>query len=204
MLSTRQFQASAGGLVWYSKKARYLNKKLYCSRGKRWELWDDHGNDVLWATGRCYNGNISKLNKHMGPLLVVVFFAAVFVFAPLKGALIFCGTILLATVVVQATTSSISKVSVSLTEAFKAIVLSAFFAAVAAFTILSFMVGAPRELINAGSGLGLVALQYGAYVLGFQFALGLTFAHSALVAIVSTLVTSASVWYIAKMASSVS
>lgn len=138
----------------------------------------------------------------MGHLLSVFFFLAVFVLAPLKGALIFAGTVLLASLIVQASSSAISGTSVTLTESFKAIVFSIFFAAVASFTIVSFLIGAPSQLINSGSGLALVALQYGSYVLGFRLALGLTFLHSAMVAIVSTLLTSVSIWYIAKMASS--
>lgn len=138
----------------------------------------------------------------MGHLLVVVFFLAVFVVAPLKGSLVFCGTILFASVIVQATTSAIAQVSVSLTDSFKAIVLSLFFTGVAAFTVVSFIVGAPRALVNGGSLLVLLVLQYGAYVFGFRLALGLTYIHAALVAIVSTLVTSGAIWYIAKMSAS--
>lgn len=136
----------------------------------------------------------------MAYLLVVLFFLALFVVAPLKGALVFSGSLLLASLAVQATSSAVSMVSVSLTEAFKAIVLSLFFTAIAAFTAVSFMVGAPRELLNSGSGLVLLALQYGAYVLGFRMALGLTFAHSAVVAVISTLVTSVAIWFIDRMA----
>ncbi|QPF71949.1 hypothetical protein G8A07_02730 [Roseateles sp. DAIF2] len=135
----------------------------------------------------------------MAPLLTALFFLAVFVIAPLKGALIFCGAILLATLFVQATTSAVSNAGVTLTESFKAIVLSVFFGAIAAFTVMSFMKGAPRELINGGSGLLLLALQHGAYVLGFRLALGLTFLHAFLVATVSTVFTSAAIWYIVKM-----
>lgn len=141
----------------------------------------------------------------MSQLLLVVFFLALFLVAPLKAALLFSGTLLLASLAVQASASAISRVTVSLGEAFKAIVLSVFFSAVAAFTIFSFAIGAPRELIssgNAGSSLGILALQYGAYVLGFRLALGLTVVHAAMVAVVSTLLTSLSVWFIVKMAAS--
>ena len=146
--------------------------------------------------------DLIRICKAMGYLLTVAVFLAVFLLAPLKGALLFCGAILLAALIVQATTSAIAKVNVSLTDSFKAIVLSVFLAAVAAFTIVSFLIGAPLQLITSSGGLALVALQYCFYVLGFRIALGLTFAHAATVAIVSTLLTSISIWYVAKMMSS--
>ncbi len=142
----------------------------------------------------------------MGQLLFVVFFLALFIAAPLKAAAIFSGALLLSTLVVQATTASISRVNVSLTDSFKAIVYSFFFTAVAVFTIYSFMIGAPREVfMNPASlfaaSLPLVLLQYGAYVLGFKVALGLTVVHSCIVAAASTFITSGAIWFIAKMAS---
>jgi hypothetical protein len=136
----------------------------------------------------------------MAQLLVVLFFLALFVVAPLKGAVLFSGAVLLATLAVQATTVAVSRVNVSLSEAFKAIVLALFFSAVAVFTSISFMHGAPRELINGANVLGLNGMLYGAYVLGFRIALDLTFLHAALVAVVSTLVTSTSIWFILRMA----
>jgi hypothetical protein len=136
----------------------------------------------------------------MGQLLVVLFFLALFVVAPLKAAILFSCSILLATLVVQATTATISRVNVSLSESFKAIVLASLFSAIAIFTMISFMSGAPRGLIGNPTGFALLGLQYGAYVLGFRIALGLTFIHAAIVAVVSTLITSTSIWFIAKMA----
>jgi hypothetical protein len=136
----------------------------------------------------------------MGQVLMLCFFLAVLVLAPLKASAIFLGALLLATLVVQATTTTISNVNVSMGSAFKAIVLSLFFSAVAMFTIISFMHGAPRFLVNNLSGMTLMALQYGAYILGFRMALGLTTLHAALVAIASTLITSVSILFIAKMA----
>jgi hypothetical protein len=142
----------------------------------------------------------------MGQLLIVLFFMALFFFAPLKAAAIFTGSVMLASLVVQATTSTISHVNVSLTDAFKALVYSFFFTAIAIFTIFSFMIGAPREVfMNPASimaaGLPLAILQYGAYILGFKIALGLTLLHSVIVAAASTVITSGSIWFIAKMAS---
>lgn len=136
----------------------------------------------------------------MGYLLVVIFFLALFLTLPLKAAVVFCGALLLSTLVVQATTGTVARVKVTLTESFKAIVLSTFFAMVAAFTTVSFLRGAPRDLINDTSGLLLMVLQYTAYVLGFRMALGLIWPHAALVALLSTLITSVSIWFISSMA----
>ena len=140
----------------------------------------------------------------MGPFLVVLFFVALLVFAPIKAAVAILGALLLATLAVQATTATISHVNATLTESFKAIVLAVLFTGIAMFTITSFMVGAPRSMFAnpasmAISGVGLMALQYGSFVMGFRLALGLTFLHSAIVAVVSTAVTSVSIWFIAKM-----
>jgi hypothetical protein len=142
----------------------------------------------------------------MGQLLVVVFFLALFVVAPFKAAALFSGSLLLSTLVVQATTVTISRVKVSLAESFKAIVYSFFFTVVAIFTIYSFMIGGPREVFMNPAAFfvasaPLVLLQYGAYVLGFKVALGLTLLHAIIVAAASTLITSGSIWFIAKMAS---
>lgn len=141
----------------------------------------------------------------MGQLLVIVFFLALFVAIPFKSAALFSGSLLLSTLVVQATTSTISRVNVSLTDSFKAIVYSFFFTVIAVFTIFSFMVGGPREIfVNPASFLAasvpLVLLQYGAYVLGFKVALGLTLLHSIIVAAASTFITSGAIWFITKMA----
>ena len=135
----------------------------------------------------------------MGQFLTILVILAILVVAPLKAAAAILGTVLLSTLVVQTTTSTFSKVNVTLIESFKAIVLSLFFSAVAVFTTISFMRGAPREFLNNLSGMALVAMQYSAYVLGFRIALGLTFFHAAVVAIASTIITSACLWFIGKM-----
>jgi hypothetical protein len=148
------------------------------------------------------NGYISfnLQGLQMPQVLVIVFFLAIFVFAPLKGALVFAGAVLLASLVVQTSTSAISKVNVTITESFKAIVYSLFFSAIAAFTIMSFMRGASASLMTPATGVLLAALQYGGFILGFRVALGLTFVHAALVAFASTIITSSAIWFIAKMA----
>jgi hypothetical protein len=142
----------------------------------------------------------------MGQLLVVVFFLALFIAAPIKVAALFSGSLLLSTLVVQATTASISRVNVTLSDSFKAIVYSFLFTAVAVFTIYSFMIGAPREIFESptaalAASVPLVLLQYGSFVLGFKVALGLTLAHSFIVAAASTLITTGAIWFISKIIS---
>lgn len=141
----------------------------------------------------------------MFQVLMACFFLAMLFLAPLKASVILLGALLLATLVVQATTSTIANVQVTLGSALKAIGLSLFFSAIAIFTIISFIHGAPRFMFNnvggmALSGLALTGLQYGAYILGFRIALGLTMLHAAMVAAVSTLITTMAVWFISKMA----
>lgn len=91
-------------------------------------------------------------------------------------------------------------------SALKAIGLSLFFSAIAVFTIISYMHGAPRFMFDnmgglALSGIALTGLQYGAYILGFRMALGLTTLHAAMVAMASTFITTVAVWFISKMVS---
>jgi hypothetical protein len=139
-------------------------------------------------------------------LLFVGFFLVLFVVAPVKAAGVFLGAFLLAALVVQATAASVCRASVTLADSIKAIVYAFFFAAVAIFTLFSFMVGAPRELLTnpavvAAAGWPLVALQYGAFVLGFKLALGLSFLQACVVSIASTAITSGALWFISRMAS---
>jgi hypothetical protein len=142
----------------------------------------------------------------MGQLLLVVFVIAVLFIAPLKVAGLLIGGLLLSTLVVQATASSVGRTPITLVEAFKALVLSTFFSMVAILTVASFMSGAGIQALREagptaqGLALGLsfdlaaTALLYGAYFLGFRVALGLPFLHSALVAVVSTLIISLCWW----------
>lgn len=141
----------------------------------------------------------------MTQALMACFFLAVLFLAPLKASAILIGALLLATLVVQATTSAISHVQVTMGSALKAIGLSLFFSVVAVFTIISYMHGAPRFMFDsvgglALSGMALTGLQYGAYILGFRMALGLTTLHAAMVAVASTFITTMAVWFISKMA----
>lgn len=141
----------------------------------------------------------------VGQLLLIVFFLALFVVAPVKAAAIFAGAVLLASLVVQRTAASVAQTPVSLSDSFKAIVYALFFSAVALFTQFSFMKGASKELFAnpaaiAVVGWPLIAMQYGAYLLGFKIALGLTFLQSAVVAIASTVITSGAIWLISALA----
>lgn len=141
----------------------------------------------------------------MGQLLFVLFFLALFVVAPTKVAAIICGALLLAALVVQAAAAGVTRSSVSLGDSVKAIVYAVFFSAVAAFTIFSFVLGAPRELFtNPASvtalGWPLIALQYGAFVLGFKMALGLTFVQAAVVSLASTAIATGALWFIGRLA----
>jgi hypothetical protein len=140
----------------------------------------------------------------MGSILSALFFVGLFVLAPFKFAAIFTCALLFSSLVIKATAASISHVEVPLTDAFKALVYSFFFSFLAILTIFSFLKGAPREVFMSPTsivaiGWPLVFLQYGAYVLGFKIALGVTLLHSILVAAVSTAITSGSIWLIGAM-----
>jgi hypothetical protein len=135
----------------------------------------------------------------MAQVLIVLFFLVLFMALPLKSALLFSGAVLLATLSVQASTMTVARVQVSLSESFKAIVLALFFTVIGSFTIMSFMRGGPTALMLSPFSWGLVVVQYGGFVLGFRMALGLTLGYAALVAAVSTAFISGVIWFITRM-----
>ncbi|HEX5310792.1 hypothetical protein [Aquabacterium sp.] len=141
----------------------------------------------------------------MGTVLVGLSFLVLFLIAPIKVTAIVCGSLLLCALVVQATTTTLSRVNVTLSDSFKAIIYSFFFSIIAFFTIFSFLIGGPREIfMNPASAraaaIPLILLQQGAYILGFKLALGLTLIHAFIVAVASSFITSGAFWFILTMA----
>lgn len=107
--------------------------------------------------------------------------------ASLKVTLAMALSLLLITSVIRYSAQAISGASVSFGDAFKAIGTSIVFLVIAIVTLLSFLAG---NGVHRISGLPVLAVLGGflsAYVLGFKFSLGISFARSAVVAFIATL-----------------
>lgn len=102
--------------------------------------------------------------------------------------------LLIASMTAQATARSLSGVRVSIAAAFRALVLTFLLSMLAAFTVMSFMHGAPPEFASTLTHPGANVLTFGAYVLGFRMGLGLQWGHAAIVAAMSSLIIGACAW----------
>ena len=134
---------------------------------------------------------VQKDHMHY-PLFVVAFTFFAFL-APLKVTLITCATLLMITTVVKISAQSVVGLSFSFGEAFKAVALSFFFLVVALFTLFSFSIGTQAQ-ISGLPVLGVLAGFFSAYILGFKWGLGTTFGASAVIALISTLISTLFLW----------
>ena len=101
--------------------------------------------------------------------------------------------LVLVTGVVSITARMAAGIAPSLIESAKAVALSFFFLAIALFTLIGFFLGAGATVMGAimtllASWLAPVFF-FSAYVLGYKFSLGISFSASAIVAVVSTIVS---------------
>lgn len=127
-------------------------------------------------------------------LLFVGFFLFFAFIAPLKVTLLSCVLVIVATLVVTFAAKAIANVAPTVGESFKAVALSFFFGVIALFTLVSFSHGTG---ITSFTGLPAVAVfcaLLASYVLGFKVALRTGFLASALIALVSTVVSGALIW----------
>jgi hypothetical protein len=117
-----------------------------------------------------------------------LFFAFI---APLKITLAACLMLLLVTTAVRFTTRAVAGVASSYGETAKAMALSFFFVVIAFFTLLSFSKGTGVTQFTGLAGYLVFFAFLGAYVLGFKLSLGLSFVASSVVAVVSTVASTA-------------
>lgn len=115
-----------------------------------------------------------------------LFFAFI---APVKTTLAVCLLLLLVTSVIRFTVHAVAGVRNSYAQTFKAVGLSFFFLAVAIFTLLSFAKGTGMTQFTGLAGHVVFFAFLASYVLGFKLSLDLTFSASAIVATVSTAVS---------------
>lgn len=112
-----------------------------------------------------------------------LFFAFI---APMKVTLATCVLLLLVTTIIRYATKAVAGVESSYGEAAKAMALSFFFLVLAFFALLSFAKGTGVTQFTGLAGHLVFMAFFASYVLGFKVSLGLSFAPSAIVAIVST------------------
>ena len=113
--------------------------------------------------------------------------------APLKVTLATCLLLLIIPTVVKISAQSVVGLDFSFGEAFKAVALSFIFISVALFTLVSFVIGTSAHISGLPS-LAVLAGIFSAYVLGFSLALGTTFGASAVIALISTVVSGLLLW----------
>lgn len=126
-----------------------------------------------------------------------VLFTSAFLFlafiAPLKATLLTAAVLLIVTTVVKISAESVVGLDFSYGEAFKAVGLSFFFLGIALFTLVSFSFGTGAQIYGLPA-LAVIAGIFSAYILGFKFGLGTTFGASAVIALISTLISSLFLW----------
>jgi hypothetical protein len=117
-----------------------------------------------------------------------LFFAFI---APLKVTLATCAMLLIVTTVIRFTTRTVAGVESSYGEAAKAMGLSFFFVVIAFFVLLSFSKGTGVAQFTGLAGYLVFAAFLLSYVLGFKLSLGLPLGASAIVAVISTVASTA-------------
>ena len=94
----------------------------------------------------------------------------------------------LVTGIVSITTRMVAGTEPSLIDSAKAVALSFFLLAIALVTLFSFLFGTGATISGLASWL-VVAAFFSAYVLGYKISLGIHFTASAIIAVVSTIVS---------------
>ena len=126
-----------------------------------------------------------------------IFFAFM---APLKLTIAVCALVLFVTVVVKISAQVVSGVSPTLGESFKSVFYASLLVALALLAFVSFSSG---PAVHHVEGLPAVAVMVGlfvAYTLGFQIGIGTSFGASAVVALISTLLSGAILWSVKGLA----
>lgn len=112
-----------------------------------------------------------------------IFFVAI---APIKTTITLVALTFLVLFVVKISTKIVTDNNVSLTEAFKAVGLSLFFACIAIFTLTSFSSTTGIHSFKDAAAIVITGLLFSSYIAGFSVALGTKFGSSAVIAAIST------------------
>jgi hypothetical protein len=126
-----------------------------------------------------------------------VFFAFM---APLKLTIAVCALVLFVTVVVKISAQVVGGVSPTLGESFKSVFYASLLVALALLAYMSFFAAAGIHHVNGTPALLAMVGLFVAYTLGFQIGIGTSFGASAVVALISTLLSGAILWSVKGLA----
>ncbi|MDP9895523.1 hypothetical protein J2W32_004621 [Variovorax boronicumulans] len=121
----------------------------------------------------------------------LIFFAFM---TPLKLAIAVCALVLFVTVVVKVSAQVVAGVSPSLGESFKSVFYASLLVALVLLAYMSFSSGTGIHHVAGLPAIAVMAGLFVAYTLGFQIGIGTSFGASAVVAIISTLLSGAILW----------
>jgi len=126
-----------------------------------------------------------------------IFFAFM---APLKLTIAVCALVLFVTVVVKISTQVVAGVSPTLGESFKSVFYASLFVALVLLAYMSFFAGTGIHHVDGTPALLAMAGLFVAYTLGFQIGIGTSFGASAVVALISTLLSGSILWSVKGLA----
>ena len=126
-----------------------------------------------------------------------IFFAFM---APLKLTIAVGALVLFVTVVVKISTQVVAGVSPTLGESFKSVFYASLFVALALLAYMSFFAGTGIHHVDGTPALLAMAGLFVAYTLGFQIGIGTSFGASAVVALISTLLSGSILWSVKGLA----
>ncbi|HEX7866994.1 MAG TPA: hypothetical protein VF555_18720 [Variovorax sp.] len=128
----------------------------------------------------------------------VVFFAFI---APLKLAVTVCALVLVVTVAVKVSAQVVAGASPTLGEAFRPVFYASLLVALVLLAFMSFSSGTGVHHIDGWPAVAVLSGLFVAYTLGFQIGIGTSFGASAVVALISTLLSGAILWSVKNLAS---
>ncbi|MET3183746.1 UNVERIFIED_ORG: hypothetical protein ABIC43_006938 [Variovorax guangxiensis] len=134
----------------------------------------------------------------------LLFIGAILFFAfmtPLKLAVAVCALVLVVTVVVKVSAQVVAGNSPTLGESFKSVFYASLLVALALLAFMSFSSGTGVHHVDGWPTVAVLAGLFVAYTLGFQIGIGTSFGASAVVALISTLVSGAILWSVKNLAS---
>lgn len=133
----------------------------------------------------------------------LLFIGALLFFAfmtPLKLAVAVGALVLFVTLVVKMSAQVVAGVSPTLGEAFRSVFYASLLVALALLAFVSFSSGTGMHHVEGWPAVAVLAGLFVAYTLGFQMGIGTSFGASAVVALISTLLSGAILWSVRNLA----
>jgi hypothetical protein len=133
----------------------------------------------------------------------LLFIGALLFFAfmtPVKLAVAVGALVLFVTVVAKVSAQVVAGVSPTLGESFRSVFYASLLVALALLAFLSFTSGVAVHHVDGWPAVAVLAGLFVAYTLGFQLGIGTSFGASAMVALISTLLSGAILWSVRNLA----